>query len=51
MIKSYLVAKVIVYIDHAALKFLLTKKDAKLRLIRWVLPLQEFDFEIKDIKE
>ncbi|XP_070019400.1 uncharacterized protein [Nicotiana sylvestris] len=26
------------------------KKDAKLRLIRWVLLLQEFDFEVKDRK-
>jgi hypothetical protein len=34
--RSYLVgAKVIVYTDHAALKYLLTKKDAKPRLIRW----------------
>ena len=33
--RSYLIgAKVIVYIDHAALKYLLTKKDAKPRLIR-----------------
>jgi hypothetical protein len=33
--RSYLVgAKVIVYTDHAALKYLLTKKDAKPRLIR-----------------
>jgi hypothetical protein len=33
--KSYLVgAKVIVYTDHVALKYLLTKKDAKPRLIR-----------------
>jgi hypothetical protein len=32
--RSYLVgAKVIVYIDHAALKYLLTKKDVKPRLI------------------
>jgi hypothetical protein len=32
--RSYLVgAKVIVYIDHAALKYLLMKKDAKPRLI------------------
>jgi hypothetical protein len=32
--RSYLVgAKVIIYIDHAALKYLLTKKDAKPRLI------------------
>jgi NhaP-type Na+/H+ and K+/H+ antiporter len=37
---SYLVgAKVIVYTDHAALKYLLTKKDAKPRLIRWILLL------------
>jgi hypothetical protein len=47
--RSYLVgAKVIVYTDHAALKYLLTKKDAKPRLIRWILLLQEFDFKIKD---
>jgi hypothetical protein len=40
--RSYLVgAKVIVYTDHAALKYLLTKKDAKPRLIRWILLLQE----------
>jgi hypothetical protein len=49
--RSYLVgAKVIAYTDHAALKYLLTKKDAKPRLIRWILLLQEFDFEIKDKK-
>ena len=48
---SYLVGtKVIVYIDHTALKYLLTKKDAKPRLIRWILLLQEFDLEIKDKK-
>jgi hypothetical protein len=48
---SYLVgATVIVYIDHAALKYLLMKKDAKPRLIRWILLLQEFDLEIKDKK-
>jgi len=44
-------AKVIIYIDHAALKYLLTKKDAKPRLIRWVLLLQEFDLEIKIKRE
>jgi hypothetical protein len=39
--RSYLVgAKVIVYTDHAALKYLLTKKDVKPRLIRWILLLQ-----------
>jgi hypothetical protein len=41
---------VIVYTDHAALKYLLTKKDAKPHLIRWILLLQEFDLEIKDKK-
>ena len=49
--RSYLVgAKVIVFTDHAALKYLLTKKDAKPRLLRWILLLQEFDLEIKDKK-
>ena len=28
----------------------MAKKEAKLRLIRWVLLLQEFDLEIKDKK-
>jgi hypothetical protein len=41
---------VIIYTNHAALKYLLTKKDAKPRLIRWILLLQEFDLEIKDKK-
>ena len=36
--------------DHSAIKYLMTKKDAKPRLIRWVLLLQEFDVEIKDKK-
>jgi hypothetical protein len=49
--RSYLVgAKFIVYIDHAALKYLLMKKDAKLRLIQWILLFQEFDMEIRDKK-
>jgi hypothetical protein len=49
--RSYFVgAKVIVYTDHAALKYLLTKKDAKPHLIKWILLLQEFDLEIKDKK-
>jgi hypothetical protein len=49
--RSYLVgAKVIIYTDHAALKYLLAKKDAKPRLIRWILLVQEFDMEIKDKK-
>ena len=42
--RSYLVgAKVIVHTNHAALKYLLTKKYVKLQLIRWILLLQEFD--------
>ncbi|KAM2151443.1 hypothetical protein ACFX1R_045886 [Malus domestica] len=45
--RSYLLGtKVIIYTDHAALKYLLTKKEAKPRLIRWMLLLQEFDIEI-----
>ena len=45
--RSYLIGnKVIVFTDHSAIKYLMTKKDAKLRLIRWVLLLQEFDVEI-----
>ena len=49
--RPYLIGnKVIVHIDHSAIKYLMTKKDAKLRLIRWVLLLQEFDLEIKDKK-
>jgi hypothetical protein len=47
--RSYLIgSKVIVHTDHAALKYLLTKKDSKPRLIRWMLLLQEFDLEIHD---
>ena len=38
------------YTDHAALRYLLTKKDSKPRLIRWILLLQEFDLEIRDKK-
>jgi hypothetical protein len=49
--RSYLMGtKVIVYTDHAALMFVLTKKDAKPCLIRWILLLQEFDLEIRDKK-
>ncbi|KAM1175274.1 hypothetical protein ACFX19_028297 [Malus domestica] len=48
---SYLLGtKVIVYSNHAALKYLLTKKEAKPRLIRWMLLLQEFNIEIRDKK-
>ncbi|CAM8885214.1 unnamed protein product [Rhodiola kirilowii] len=42
--------KVVVFSDHAAIRYLMTKKEAKPRLIRWILLLQEFDLEIKDKK-
>ena len=49
--RPYLIGnKVIVHIDHSTIKYLMTKKDAKPRLIRWVLLLQEFDLQIKDKK-
>ncbi|CAN6723515.1 unnamed protein product [Malus baccata var. baccata] len=49
--RSYLIGtKVIVFTDYAALKYLLTKNEAKPRLIRWILLLQEFDIEIRDKK-
>ncbi|XP_026420229.1 uncharacterized protein LOC113316225 [Papaver somniferum] len=49
--RSYSIgSKVIIYSDHAALKYLLSKKDAKARLIRWILLLQEFNIEIRDKK-
>ena len=41
---------VVIHTDHATIKYLMAKKDAKPRLIRWVLLLQEFDLEIKDKK-
>nr|GEZ96914.1 reverse transcriptase domain-containing protein [Tanacetum cinerariifolium] len=39
-----------VHTDHSALKYLFAKKDAKARLLRWVLLLQEFDFKVLDTK-
>ncbi|CAL2259910.1 unnamed protein product [Prunus armeniaca] len=49
--RSYLIGtKVIVFSDHAVLRYLLQKKDAKPRLIRWTFLLQEFDLVIRDKK-
>ncbi|GKE30410.1 reverse transcriptase domain-containing protein, partial [Tanacetum coccineum] len=36
--------------NHSALKYLVAKQDAKLRLLRWILLLQEFDVEIRNKK-
>ena len=41
---------VVIHTDHTTIKYLMAKKDAKPRLIRLVLLLQEFDLEIKDKK-
>ena len=41
---------IVIFSDHSALKYLLTKQDAKARLIRWILLLQEFNLQIKDKK-
>ena len=49
--RSYLVGlKVIVYTDHATIKYLLNKADSKPRLIKWILLLLEFDLVIQDKK-
>jgi hypothetical protein len=49
--RSYLVGSpVVVFSDHAALKYLLSKKDSKARMVRWILLLQEFNIIIKDKK-
>nr|GFC25238.1 reverse transcriptase domain-containing protein [Tanacetum cinerariifolium] len=42
--------KSIVYTDHSALKYLFAKKDAKARLLRWILLIQEFDFKVTDTR-
>lgn len=49
--RSYLIgSKVIIYTNHSAVKHLMSKKDAKPRLICWVLLVQEFNIEIRDKK-
>ena len=46
---SYLAGvRIIIYTDHTAIWYLLSKKDAKPRLLRWILLLQEFNIEITD---
>lgn len=48
---SYLIgSKVTIFSYHAAFCYLMTKRDAKPRLIKWILFLQEFNADIKDKK-
>lgn len=50
--RSFLLgSKVIVHIDHSALRYILSKKDAKPIFLRWILLLQEFDLKICDKKD
>jgi hypothetical protein len=49
--RSYLIGSpVVVFSNHAILKYLLSKKDSKASLVWWILLLQEFDITIKDKK-
>ena len=49
---SYILGSLVVFFtNHATLKYLLSKKDAKPMLIRRILLLQEFNITIKDKKE
>ena len=49
--QSYLIGPdIVIFTDYSALKYLLTKQNAKARLIRWVLLLQEFNLQIRDKK-
>ena len=49
--RSYIVgSSITIFIDYAALKYLLSKQDTKPRLTRWILLCQEFNLTIKDKK-
>ena len=49
--KAYLVGSfIVIFTNHYALKCLLTKQEAKARLLKWVLLLQELNLQIKDKK-
>ena len=49
--RAYVVGSfIIVFINHSTLKYLLTKQDAKARLIRWILLPQKFNLQIRDKK-
>ena len=48
---SYLIgSSIVVFTDHATLKYLMTKQDAKSHLKGWILLLQEFEIISKDKK-
>ena len=48
---AYLIGSdIVIFTNHSALKYPLTKKNTKARLIRWVLLLQEFNLQIRDKK-
>ena len=47
--RAYFVGSdIVIFTNHSALKYLLTKQNDKVRLIQWVLLLQEFNLQIKD---
>ena len=49
--RAYLIRyDIIIFTNHLALKYLLIKQNAKARLIRWVLLLQDFNLQIRDKK-
>ena len=49
--RAYLVGSdIMIFTDHSALKYLLTKQNAKAKLIRWVPLLQEFNLQTRDKK-
>ena len=49
--RAYLIGSdIVIFTDHSTLKYLLTKQNAKAKLIRWVLLLQEFNLQIRDKK-
>lgn len=49
--RSYIIgSKIVVFSDHAALRYFMTKKESKLCLLRWILLLQEVNMQIKDCR-
>lgn len=43
-------SKVAIHTNHTSIIYLMAKNEAKSRLIRWILFLQEFEFEVNDQK-